>query len=80
MAHDSGKRIHRLTASFSDSEMADLAMLADADNRPVSEMLWVMVRRSMYGIVGRAGADVDDNRCGDVQRCAAQRCAGVRGA
>lgn len=34
-------------------------MLADADNRPASEMLWVMVRWSMYGIVGRVGADVE---------------------
>lgn len=55
MSHDCPKRICRVPCNFTEREFADLAALANADNRTLSDMLYVITRRYMYGRV-RTGA------------------------
>jgi hypothetical protein len=48
---DSPKRINCVKACFTDREYIDLGRVAAREDRKVADMVWVLVRRSMYGIV-----------------------------
>jgi hypothetical protein len=51
---DSPKRICRVPVNLTEREFGDLAVLANADNRTLSDMLYVIARRYMYGRVRAA--------------------------
>ena len=55
MATECPKRICRVPVNLTEREFSDLAALANADNRTLSDMLYVIARRYMYGRV-RTGA------------------------
>lgn len=55
MSSDCPKRTCRVPVNLTEREFADLALLSNADNRTLSDMLYVIARRYMYGRVG-AGA------------------------
>jgi hypothetical protein len=43
-----GKRINRVSASFTNKEDGDLNKLATACNKKQAEMLWILARRCLY--------------------------------
>lgn len=51
MAADSTKRVNCVKACFTDREFIDLGRVAAREDRKVADMVWVLVRRAMYGIV-----------------------------
>ena len=59
------KRMNRVAASFGDSEFNALSRLANADNRSVSEYLYVIAIRFMFGA---AGAGSKQNDCDTLQQ------------
>ena len=59
------KRLNRVAASFGDSEFNALSRLANADNRSVSEYLYVIAMRFMFGA---AGVDRKQNDCDTLQQ------------
>jgi hypothetical protein len=51
MPTDSAKRINCVKACFTDREYIDLGRLCAREDRSPAEMVWVLARRAMYGIV-----------------------------
>ena len=54
---DSLKRINCVKACFTDREFIDLGRVSAREDRKVADMVWVLVRRSMYGIVAASAPD-----------------------
>lgn len=52
MAADTSKRINCVKVCFTDREFIDLGRIAARDNRKVADLVWVEIRRRMYGTVG----------------------------
>jgi hypothetical protein len=51
VAADSTKRINCVKVCFTDREFIDLGRLAAREDRKVADLVWVEVRRRMYGTV-----------------------------
>lgn len=49
---DDNKKSERLTLWLTEREFIDLGRLAAKDDRKQSEMVRVLVRRAMYGVIG----------------------------
>ncbi len=65
MAADNSKRINCVKVCFTDREFIDLGRIAARDNRKVADLVWVVLRQRMYGIVegsapNEEGTDSDD--------------------
>jgi hypothetical protein len=52
---DSVKRVNCVKVCFTDREYIDLGRAAAREDRKVADMVWFLVRRSMYGIVAAEG-------------------------
>lgn len=59
----SEKRQTRVPVSFSESQFNDLARLANEDNRSVSDLLYVVALRFMYGVSTPRSGGVEQSRC-----------------
>lgn len=59
MAADDLKRENCVKACFTDREYIDLGRLSAREDRKISDMVRVLVRRAMYGIV-REGQDAGE--------------------
>jgi hypothetical protein len=51
MALESVKRTECIKVCFTEREIVDLNRIAALDNRRLADLVWVMVRKNMYGIV-----------------------------
>lgn len=67
-ASDSPKRTCRVPVNLTEREFNDLALLAVADNRTVSDMLYVIARRYMYGRVGAQARQGQQSRSASEDR------------
>lgn len=54
MAADSAKRTECIKVCFTERELLDLLHLAVREDRKPADMAYVLVRRSMYGMVNAA--------------------------
>ena len=54
---ESSKRVNCIKACFTDREYIDLGRLSAREDRKVADMVWVLVRRAMYGMVNGNTAD-----------------------
>lgn len=52
MAADNSKRQNCVKVCFTDREFIDLGRIAARDNRKVADLVWVEMRRRMYGTIG----------------------------
>lgn len=57
MAADNSKRTNCVKVCFTDREFIDLGRLAAREDRKVADLVWVEVRRRMYGTVVVDAAD-----------------------
>ena len=62
---DDNKKDERLTVWLTERELVDLSRLAAKDDRKQSEMLRVILRRSMYGSIGSTEYEVKVANSGD---------------
>ncbi len=65
MAADNVKRVNCVKVCFTDREFIDLGRIAAREHRKVADLVWVVLRQRMYGIVAAAtpddeGTDSDD--------------------
>jgi hypothetical protein len=60
MAAESTKRINCVKACFTDREFIDLGRISAREDRKVADMVWVLVRRAMYGMVSPPVSDEQD--------------------
>ena len=65
---DSTKRTERIPLNVSEREMLDLAHEAGVDNRTVSDLVYVIVRRYLYGRLGARAVGVEQSRGADQAR------------
>jgi hypothetical protein len=59
---ESPKRTERVHCNLTEREALDFARLANADNRTLSDMLYVVLRRYMYGRCAQQGGPVTQSR------------------
>lgn len=64
---DDNKKTERVTVWLTEREFVDLSRVAAKDDRKQSEMIRVMVRKSMYGTLGAAEPGVNVANSGDSQ-------------
>ena len=64
---DDNKKSERVTVWLTEREFVDLLRISAKDDRKHSEMVRVIVRKSMYGTIGSAESDVNVANSGDSQ-------------
>lgn len=55
MALESVKRTECIKVCFTEREIVDLNRVAALENRRLADLVWVMVRKNMYGMISAMG-------------------------